>query len=83
MLVCTADCITNRVVHFEHPDWPLGFDLDRDQGVKTRRAMLDRCAAEKTLVSSYHLPFPGIGHIVRTTSSYKWLPTDFNWQIAP
>jgi hypothetical protein len=26
---------------------------------------LDRAAADKTLIGSYHLPFPGFGHVVR------------------
>jgi glyoxylase-like metal-dependent hydrolase (beta-lactamase superfamily II) len=57
-LLCTADVVGNRAVAFQHPDWRGGFDLDLDQGAKTRRAFLDRCASEKVLVSTYHLPFP-------------------------
>jgi len=42
-------------------------------------AFLDRAAADKTLVSSYHLPFPGFGHVVREGSGYRWLPADWQW----
>jgi hypothetical protein len=57
---CTADVVANRAVAFRHPDWRGGFDLDLDQGAKTPRAFLHRCASEKVMVSSYHLPFPGM-----------------------
>jgi hypothetical protein len=46
---------------------------------KARMAFLDRAAADKTLVGSYHLPFPGFGHVVREESGYRWLPADWRW----
>jgi glyoxylase-like metal-dependent hydrolase (beta-lactamase superfamily II) len=83
-LLCTADVVGNRVVSFQHPDWRVGFDLDLDQGVKTRRAFLDRCASEKAMVSSYHLPFPGVGHVVRAGTAFSWLSSDWNWNgVSP
>jgi len=83
-LLCTADVVGNRAVGFQHPDWRGGFDLDLDQGAKTRRAFLDRCASEKVMVSSYHLPFPGIGHVVRTGTAFSWLPSDWRWEgVSP
>jgi glyoxylase-like metal-dependent hydrolase (beta-lactamase superfamily II) len=82
-LLCTADVVGNRAVGFQHPDWRGGFDLDLDQGAKTRRAFLDRCASEKVMVSSYHLPFPGIGRVVRTGTAFSWLPSDWAWEVAP
>ena len=36
-------------------------------------------AADKTLVGSYHLPFPGFGHVLREGSGYRWLPADWQW----
>jgi glyoxylase-like metal-dependent hydrolase (beta-lactamase superfamily II) len=82
-LLCTADVVGNRAVGFQQPDWRGGFDLDLDQGAKTRRAFLDRCASEKVMVSSYHLPFPGIGRVVRTGTAFSWLPSDWAWEVAP
>jgi len=83
-LLCTADVVGHRAVGFQYPDWRGGFDLDLDQGAKTRRAFLDRCASEKVMVSSYHLPFPGIGHVVRTGTAFSWLPSDWRWEgVSP
>jgi hypothetical protein len=44
-----------------------------------RIAFLDRATADKTLVGSYHLPFPGFGHVVREGNGYRWLPADWQW----
>ena len=78
-MLLTGDVVVNSAVSFLHPEWPFGFDIDVPMGTKTRMAFLDRAAADKTLVSSYHLPFPGFGHVVREGSAYRWLPADWRW----
>jgi glyoxylase-like metal-dependent hydrolase (beta-lactamase superfamily II) len=78
-MLLSADVIVDSAVSFLHPEWPFDFDLDVPQGTKTRMAFLDRAAADKTLVSSYHLPFPGFGHVLREGSGYRWLPADWGW----
>jgi glyoxylase-like metal-dependent hydrolase (beta-lactamase superfamily II) len=64
-LLLTGDVVVNSAVSFLHPEWPFGFDIDVPLATKTRMAFLDRAAADKTLVGSYHLPFPSFGHVVR------------------
>ena len=78
-LLLTGDVVVDSEVSFLHPEWPFGFDIDAQLGTKTRVAFLDRAAADKTLVGSYHLPFPGFGHVVREGSGYRWLPADWQW----
>jgi glyoxylase-like metal-dependent hydrolase (beta-lactamase superfamily II) len=78
-MLLTGDVVVNSAVSFLHPEWPFGFDLDAPLATKTRMAFLDRAAADKTLVGSYHLPFPGFGHIVSEGSGYRWLPADWQW----
>jgi glyoxylase-like metal-dependent hydrolase (beta-lactamase superfamily II) len=78
-MLLSGDVVVNSAVSFQHPEWPFGFDLDVPQATKARIAFLDRAAADKTLVGSYHLPFPGFGHVVREGSAYRWLPADWQW----
>jgi glyoxylase-like metal-dependent hydrolase (beta-lactamase superfamily II) len=78
-MLLTGDVVVGSEVNFLHPEWPFGFDLDVPMGIKTRMAFLDRAAADRALVSSYHLPFPGFGHVVREGSGYHWLPADWCW----
>ena len=80
LLFPSAEFVASETeVGFLHPEWPFGFDIDVPMGTKTRMAFLDRAAADKTLVSSYHLPFPGFGHVAREGSAYRWLPADWRW----
>jgi glyoxylase-like metal-dependent hydrolase (beta-lactamase superfamily II) len=78
-MLLTGDVVVNSAISFLHPEWHFGFDMDEPLATKTRMAFLDRAAADKTLVGSYHLPFPGFGHVVREGSGYRWLPADWRW----
>src|SRR4030088_594258 len=78
-MLLTGDVVVDTAISFLHPEWPFGFDMDVPLATKARMAFLDRAAADKTLVGSYHLPFPGFGHVVREGSGYRWLPADWQW----
>src|SRR5246127_3944357 len=82
-MLLTGDVVVNSEVSFLHPEWAFGFDLDVPLATKARLAFLDRAAADKTLVGSYHLPFPGFGHVVREGSAFRLLPADWQWTMAP
>jgi glyoxylase-like metal-dependent hydrolase (beta-lactamase superfamily II) len=79
-MLLTGDVVVGPEIGFLHPEWPFGFDLDAPLATKARTAFLDRAAADKTLVGSYHLPFPGFGHVVREGNGYCWLPADWQWK---
>lgn len=72
-LLMVGDSIATPHTHFERPDWHLAFDLDPEQGVRTRRSLLDRIATDRLLVQGFHLPFPGVGRAVRDGSAFRWL----------
>jgi hypothetical protein len=78
-MLLTGDVVADPEIGFLHPDWAFGFDLDVPLATKARTAFLDRAAADKALVGSYHLAFPGFGHVVREGSGYRWLPADWQW----
>jgi glyoxylase-like metal-dependent hydrolase (beta-lactamase superfamily II) len=78
-MLLTGDVVVDTAIGFQHPEWAFGFDLDVPLATKARMAFLDRAAADKTLVGSYHLPFPGFGHVVREGGGYRWLPADWQW----
>jgi glyoxylase-like metal-dependent hydrolase (beta-lactamase superfamily II) len=63
-----------HAIHVEHPEWTSAVDLLPDQTVATRRRLLGRAADEGTLVAAFHLPFPGLGHIVAAHGGWAWRP---------
>jgi glyoxylase-like metal-dependent hydrolase (beta-lactamase superfamily II) len=78
-LLLAADVVVDSTISFLHPEWAFGFDMDVPLATKVRSAFLDRAAADKTMVGSYHLPFPGFGHVVREGRGYRWQPADWQW----
>ncbi len=62
MAVYVGDLI-HHPLQVEHPEWSPVFDTLPPLSRETRRKLLDRARRERSLVLSYHLPFPGIGRV--------------------
>lgn len=73
-LLIGGDVLHHPAVSFAHPEWPLGFDHERDQAIATRKKLLDRLAAEKLHLVGFHLPYPGIGYAERKDAGYRFVP---------
>ena len=73
-LLVLGDALTNAWISFERPAWPSGSDQDPEQGVRTRRALLDRLAGERSSVLGFHLPSPGAGRVERSGNAYRFVP---------
>jgi glyoxylase-like metal-dependent hydrolase (beta-lactamase superfamily II) len=72
-LVVLGDALTHAAVSFGAPDWRWGSDIDADQAVRTRKALLDDLANRKAAVIGYHLPWPGLGRVERQGSAYRYV----------
>ena len=78
-LLVVGDAINHAYASFEHPDWHFGFDMDKDGAVATRRRLLDMAAADRIAIAGYHLPFPGVGHVIKRGDAYQFLPEMWRW----
>ncbi len=72
-MIVGGDALGNAIVSFQRPEWAWGADVDRDQGARTRRKLLDQLATEQTWLLGYHLPWPGIGHVERRDTAYRFV----------
>jgi glyoxylase-like metal-dependent hydrolase (beta-lactamase superfamily II) len=73
-----ADCAHHHVASLARPDWHCVFDIDKEQGAKTRKRIYDMLAHDQTLVMGYHMPFPGLGYVENIgKDSYRWLQHSF------
>jgi len=62
-------------LHLEQPRWKNGFDLDPEQALATRRALLQRAIAEDMRVMAFHFPFPSVGRVTaRAEGGWEWMP---------
>jgi glyoxylase-like metal-dependent hydrolase (beta-lactamase superfamily II) len=80
-LLVVSDTARLPALFVRHPQWQPRFDMDGPLAAATRKAMLDRAAADKMLVQGYHFPFPGNGHIARTASGFDFAPA--MWKPLP
>ena len=69
-----GDIVHNASLQFPHPEWAITFDTDQDLAIATRKKVFDMAAADTLAVAGAHLPFPGIGHVIKSGSAYGYVP---------
>lgn len=82
-LLHAGDFAHHFVLQLQNPDWYVAFDYDPQQAVAARKRLLDRAAADRTLIVGSHIPFPGVGNIRARTAarnSFEWVPVVWQWQ---
>ena len=77
-LMALCDTTNHPWLFARHPNWRPILDMDGALAVNTRRRLLDQVSAEKMLITGYHFPFPGHGHIIKAGSGYEFVPA--MWQ---
>lgn len=74
-LCFVGDMVHHPVILLERPDATFSFDTDTDEAVRSRQRVLARLADERIGILGYHFPWPGIGHVTRRGSGYRFIPT--------
>ncbi len=77
-MVYTGDLAHHHILLLRRPGLEFAFDSDPKQSAQTRMRMLDRIAADRHAVLSYHFPWPGLGHVAREGEGFGWYPTPMN-----
>jgi glyoxylase-like metal-dependent hydrolase (beta-lactamase superfamily II) len=72
-LLNIADMV-HTPMQLQHPEWHCMFDSDPDRAVAARRTWFARIAQDDLLTMVFHLPFPGLGHVVPDGAAWKWQP---------
>ena len=71
-LLYTGDGFTNAVVSVETPHVYHPLDLYPEQGVETRRKLIDLLLEKEWQSFSPHFPWPAIGHLERANEKAVW-----------
>ena len=77
-MLVLGDTTNHPWLFLRHPDWQGSFDVDPALAVSTRKALLDRAAADRMLVQGFHFPFPAAGFIAKTPDGYELVPRNWN-----
>lgn len=70
-LLLWADIVHVAPVQFARPEVTIGFDVNPDEAAETRARILDRVAADRTMIAGSHIDFPGLGHVARDGEGYR------------
>jgi glyoxylase-like metal-dependent hydrolase (beta-lactamase superfamily II) len=74
IIVFVGDIIHVGAVQFPEPDITITYDVDRRLAAQVRKAAFAEFARDRTLIAVPHIPFPGIGHVRTSGTSYEWAP---------
>lgn len=73
-LLIWGDIVHSAPLQFPHPDWAIAFDTDQELAIATRAKVFDMTSTDRLTVAGAHLPFPGIGHVVKSGSGFGYAP---------
>jgi glyoxylase-like metal-dependent hydrolase (beta-lactamase superfamily II) len=73
-LIVLGDVTNIPALFVKNPGWQAAVDQDAPMAEATRRKLLDRVVADKTMVTGYHFPFPAAGKIAKDGNGYAFVP---------
>ncbi len=79
-LLLASDMLLHPALHPAQVGIGLAFEEDRAAADASRARFFDRMASEGTPVAATHMPFPGVGRIMRDGGRLTWMPAD--WEYA-
>jgi glyoxylase-like metal-dependent hydrolase (beta-lactamase superfamily II) len=77
-LMVWGDLIHAKDVQFQAPGITIQFDVDAEAAASQRQKALAEAQRQGYLVAAVHIPFPGIGHVAASGSSYRWVPVNYS-----
>jgi glyoxylase-like metal-dependent hydrolase (beta-lactamase superfamily II) len=76
-----ADVANHYIFSIQQPEWHVAFDHDKDAGVATRKRVFDMVSTDRTPVVGYHMPFPAVGFVEKSGTSYRWVPASYHFNL--
>ncbi|TDK53740.1 MBL fold metallo-hydrolase [Antarcticimicrobium luteum] len=79
VLNLVADMLFHPAAHPALPGFGIIFEMDKEAADASRARFFPQAAEEKALLAATHMPFPGVGRIVKDSGALKWLPADWSY----
>lgn len=80
-LLIMADVTNHYVVSLMKPEWHVRFDMDKEGAVVTRKRVLDMLSTDRIPVTGYHMPFPAVGYIDKTSDGFRWVQASYQLNL--
>jgi glyoxylase-like metal-dependent hydrolase (beta-lactamase superfamily II) len=78
-LLLASDMLLHPGLHPANPGIGLAFEGDPVAVAASRARFFDQLAADGTPVAATHMPFPGVGRVIRSGGGLAWLPADWDY----
>ncbi|MBA4171875.1 MAG: MBL fold metallo-hydrolase [Hyphomicrobium sp.] len=79
-LTMVSDMMFHPTLHPGAADIGFVFEQDPAAARAMRERFFPRALEDKTLIAATHMPFPGLGRIVRDGDRNRWLPTEWGFR---
>jgi glyoxylase-like metal-dependent hydrolase (beta-lactamase superfamily II) len=76
-----ADVANHYVMAIQRPEWHVAFDHDKEMGAATRKRVFDMVSADRLAVVGYHMPFPSVGFVEKSGTSFRWVPASYHFNL--
>lgn len=76
-LLISSDVMFHSAVHPANAEAGFAFEQDPAAALAMRQKFFPRAAAEGSLIAATHMPFPGLGRIVRDRGALRWAPAEW------
>lgn len=76
-LIMVSDMLFHPALHPGATDIGFVFEQDPAAAQAMRARFFPRAAEEGALIAATHMPFPGLGRIVRDGNALRWLPAEW------
>lgn len=80
-LLLFADVTNHYIMSLMRPEWHVLFDHDKEKAVATRKRILTQIAEERIPAIGYHMPFPAVGFVERSSDSFRWVPVSYQLNL--
>ena len=74
-----ADMLFHPAAHPALPGFGIVFEMDKAAADASRARFFPKAAEERSLLAATHMPFPGVGRIVKDGTALKWLAADWSY----
>ena len=80
-LLIWGDVANHYIMSIQQPEWHVGFDHEKDKAVATRKRVFDMVSADRIAAVGYHMPFPSLGWVEKSGTSYRWVPAAYHFNL--
>ncbi len=73
------DVAHHHTLMFTDPAWGIAFDHEPEQAIDTRKKLFAELATTNERSYGFHLPWPGIGRVMKRGTGYSWEAERWSW----